>query len=89
MLQQEILAKSDSIKTFTNLVQYCRTYESAKKVIDKLNPLIDIQNFTEDKIIAAVSNYRLSKKYNENNWNKCRNYDFNNHNQFICPAQGK
>lgn len=39
---------------------------------------MDDENLTEDKIIAAVSNYRDNKKYYENERNKCRICGFEN-----------
>ena len=55
------------MKTLANLVQYYKAYESANKNEDKWNSIqsqpnlnltrIDIGNTTEDKVIAAVSNY--------------------------------
>ena len=62
-----VIRKSHSIKTLANLVQYYKAYESANKNEAKWNSIqsqpnlnltrIDIENTTEDKIIAAVSNY--------------------------------
>lgn len=98
-LQQEIFALSDSIKTLTSLEQYCKTYGFAKKDEDELNSTqsqpnlnfseMDDENLTEDKIIAAVSNYRDNKKYYENERNKCRICGFENNDRVKCPAQGK
>ena len=97
-LQQEIFALSDSIKTLTNLEQYCKTYGLAKKDEDELNSTqlqpnlnfsdMDDENLTEDKIIAAVRNYRDNKKY-ENERNKCRICGCENNDRVKCPAQGK
>ena len=94
-----VIRKSHSIKTLANLVQYYKAYESANKNEDKWNSIqsqpnlnltrIDIGNTTEDKVIAAVSNYWRNKKYNENEQYKCRNCGFNNHNGVNGPAQGK
>ena len=83
-LQQEILVKSDTIKTLKDLVQYCETYESAKKDKDKLNQHsqsqlklnisgIDIDDLSKEEIIAAISNYKRNKKYNDTKRNKCKN----------------
>ena len=35
--KEKVVRKSHSIKTLASLVQYCETYESAKKNEDKLN----------------------------------------------------
>ena len=65
--KEKVVRKSHPIKTLANLVQYCETYESAKKNEDKLNFIqsqpnlnltrIDIESITENKVIVAVSNY--------------------------------
>ena len=99
-LQQEILAKSDTIIKLTDLVQYCETYESAKKDKDKLNRNsqsqsnlnisgIDIEDLSKEEIIAAISNYKRNKRYNDTERNKCRNCGLDSHSRANCPAQGK
>ena len=99
-LQQEILAKSDTIKTLKDLVQYCETYESAKKDKDKLNQHsqsqlklnisgIDIDDLSKDEVIAAISNYKRHQKFNDSERNKCRNCGLDSHSRANCPAHGK
>ena len=54
-----VIRKSHSIKTLANLVQYYKAYEwNSIQSQPNLNlTRIDIENTTEDKVIAAVSNY--------------------------------
>ena len=84
----------------TDLVQYCETYESAKKDKDKLNRNsqsqsnlnisgIDIEDLSKEEIIAAISNYKRNKGYNDTERNKCRNCGLDSHSRANCPAQGK
>ena len=50
---------------------------------------MDIENYRDNEIIAPISNYTQSKKYNENKRNKSRHWGLNNHSQINCPTQGK
>ena len=80
-LQQELLQKSNELKTLPEISQFCENCESAMKDKNKLsdkNPIfslatVDTEGLSKDEVIAAISNYKQKKFNNPNKKNpqKC------------------
>ena len=94
-LQQELLQKADTVKSLTEMLAYCENFESAKQDRDKLRnetqavsgiSSIETSGLTSEDIVAAISNYRRSKKDSSS---KCYYCGFERHDKSKCPAQGK
>lgn len=98
-LQQELLQKSDTLTDLTSIIQFCENFEAAKKDKDLLTgdhhkislAGIEIDDISKDEMIAAISMYRISKKYNDKGNNtKCSYCGYSRHtSKQNCPAQGK
>ena len=74
-LQQELLQKHTTLNTLQNIVQYCEDYESAirdknvlksssNSMVGAVRSSTDIEQASQEEIIAALSLYRRTKKGN-------------------------
>ena len=70
-LQQELLQKADTVRSLTEMLAYCESFESAKQDRDKLRSetqavsgisSIETSGLTSEDIVTAISNYKRSKK---------------------------
>ena len=100
ILQQELLQKSASLNTLTNITVYCKKIEAAKNDREKLSSRstmisgIEAEDMTKDDIVAAISTYRRNKHSAKVNKpgpvKKCFNcgYDWpHTKGQDSCPAK--
>ena len=70
-LQQELLQKSSTLNTLIAIVEHCTNYESAKDdsgrlkgdtLVSNISDVIEEEQLCEEEVIAAISNYKKSKK---------------------------
>ena len=93
-LQQELLQKSDSLKNVTAILDYCESFESARRDRDRLSNdkpaigAIEEAGLSQEEIVAAISQYKKTKQ-KKNSQGKCGASGYEYHERKVCPAQGK
>ena len=67
-LQQELLQKSDQLRTLKGIADYCDNYDTSQQDLEILhdNPTVSAAEYKDDlsheEVLAAISTYKKSKR---------------------------